>query len=62
MAEIDVYLENLYEDLQGKISGTGLILQLAKSPDHLPMLIGNGKLEEDSFNGRWRHAARCFVE
>ncbi len=45
MAEIDVYLENLYEDLQGKISGTALILQLAKTPDHLPLLIDNGKFK-----------------
>ena len=43
MSDIDVYLENLYEDLQGKIRGTGLILQLARTPDNLPLLIDNGK-------------------
>ena len=42
MTELDSYLEMLYDDLQAKIRGTGLILQLARNPDHLSELHANG--------------------
>lgn len=42
MAELDSYLELLYDDLQAKIRGTGLILQLARNPDNLNELSSNG--------------------
>jgi hypothetical protein len=44
MSELDSYLEYLYDDLQSKVRGTGLILQLARSPDNLCVLMENGKL------------------
>ena len=44
MAELDSYLELLYDDLQAKIRGTGLILQLARNPDNLNELSSNGVL------------------
>ena len=43
MSDLDSYLEYLYEDMQGKIRGTGLILQLARTPDNLCFLMENGK-------------------
>ena len=43
MAEVDSYLELLYDDLQAKIRGTKLILQLARNPDNLQELAANGK-------------------
>lgn len=42
MSELDSYLEYLYDDMQSKIRGTGLILQLARSPDNLCYLMENG--------------------
>jgi len=42
MSELDLYLEYLYDDLPSKIRGTGLILQLARSPDNLAYLMENG--------------------
>ena len=42
MAELDSYLELLYDDLQAKIRGTSLILQLARNPDNLSELSSNG--------------------
>ena len=42
MTELDSYLELLYDDLQAKIRGTGLILQLARNPDNLNELSSNG--------------------
>jgi len=42
MAELDSYLELLYDDLQAKIQGTGLILKLARNPDNLNELASNG--------------------
>ena len=45
MSELDSYLEYLYEDMQAKIRGTGLILQLARLPDNLCYLIENGMKE-----------------
>lgn len=42
MAELDSYLECLYDDMQAKIRGTGLILQLARIPDNLAFLIESG--------------------
>ena len=44
ISELDSYLENLYDDLQAKISGTGLILQLARLPDNLSFLEENGTM------------------
>lgn len=41
MTELDSYLELLYDDLQAKIRGTGLILQLARNPDNLNELSSN---------------------
>jgi len=43
MAELDSYLELLYDDLQAKIRGTKLILQLARNPDNLQELASNGE-------------------
>ena len=40
--DLDSYLESLYEDLPAKIRGTGLVLQLARSPDNLLELSRNG--------------------
>ena len=42
MAELDSYLECLYEELPAKVRGTGLILQLARTPDNLLELANNG--------------------
>lgn len=42
IAELDSYLELLYDDLQAKIRGTSLILQLARNPDNLNELSSNG--------------------
>lgn len=42
MTELDSYLELLYDDLQAKIRGTGLILKLARNPDNLNDLFSNG--------------------
>ena len=42
MTDLDSYLENLYDDMQAKIRGTGLILQLARIPDNLAFLIESG--------------------
>lgn len=41
MADLESYLESLYDDLQAKIKGTALILQLARTPDNLFELAGN---------------------
>ena len=43
MAELDDYLELLYDDLPSKIKGTGMILQLARTPDNLLILAQTGK-------------------
>jgi len=43
MAELDSYLELLYDDLRAKIRGTKLILQLARNPDNLQELASNGE-------------------
>ncbi len=42
MSNVDSYLESLYDDLPAKISGTALILQLAKTPDNLMEFAENG--------------------
>ncbi len=42
MSNLDTYLESLYDDLQAKISGTAMILQLARTPDNLTELAENG--------------------
>ena len=42
MAELDSYVECLYDSLQAKIRGTGMLLQLARSPDKLLELFTNG--------------------
>lgn len=39
---IDEYVELLYEDVQEKIRGATLILQLARNPDNLEELVQNG--------------------
>ena len=43
LSELESYLESLYDDLQAKIRGTGLILQLARTPDNLFELADNGR-------------------
>ena len=43
MAELDDYLELLYDDLPAKIKGTGMILQLARTPEHLHDLARSGE-------------------
>ena len=43
MAELDDYLELLYDDLPSKIKGTGMILQLARTPDNLLSLAQTGE-------------------
>lgn len=43
MAELDDYLELLYDDLPSKVKGTGLILQLARTPDNLLTLAQTGQ-------------------
>lgn len=49
MSELESYLESLYDDLQAKIRGTGLILQLARTPDNLFELAENGRSPYHSF-------------
>lgn len=39
---VDQYIELLYEDIQDKIKGSALILQLARNPDNLIELSKNG--------------------
>ena len=43
MADLEVYMELLYEDLPSKVRGTGMILQLARIPDNLQELAVNGE-------------------
>ena len=43
MADLDDYLELLYDDLPSKIKGTGMILQLARTPDNLLNLAQTGE-------------------
>ena len=43
MAELDDYLELLYDDLPAKVKGTGMILQLARTPDNLHALAQSGE-------------------
>ena len=43
MADLDDYLELLYDDLPSKIKGTGMILQLARTPDNLLILAQTGE-------------------
>ena len=45
MSELDEYLELLYDDLPSKIKGTGMILQLARTPDHLFSLTQSGEIQ-----------------
>lgn len=44
MAKLDTYVELLYEELEGKIRGTSLILQLAKQNENLQDLSQNEAL------------------
>lgn len=44
MAKLDLYIELLYEELEGKIRGTSLILQLAKQNENLQDLSQNEAL------------------
>ena len=43
MANIEEYLELLYESLSEKTRGTALVLQLSRNPDNLQGLSENGK-------------------
>ena len=43
MADLDDYLELLYDDLPAKIKGTGMILQLARTPENLHDLALSGE-------------------
>merc|ERR1711953_528524 len=42
--DLEDYIELLYEDVSGKIRGSGLILQLARNPDNLEELSQNETL------------------
>lgn len=42
MADLDSYLEGLYDDLPAKTKSTGLILHLAREPENLLELADNG--------------------
>ena len=42
MSAIDDYIEWLYEEINDKVKSTRHILQLAKIPENMPMLIQNG--------------------
>ena len=42
--DLEDYIELLYEDVSGKIRGSGLILQLARNPDNLDELSQNETL------------------
>lgn len=42
MADLDGYLEGLYDDLPAKTKSTGLILHLAREPENLLELADNG--------------------
>ncbi len=44
MSKLDSYIELLYEEVEGKIRGTSLILQLAKQAENLQELSGNEAL------------------
>ena len=44
MVDLDDYLELLYDDLPAKIKGTSMILQLARTPDHLLDLASSGEI------------------
>jgi hypothetical protein len=44
LAELDNYMELLYEDIPSRVKGTGLILQLARVPDNLQELAMNDAL------------------
>ena len=44
MSQLDSYIELLYEEVPGRIRGTGLILQLAKDTSNLQELIQNEAL------------------
>ncbi|KAI8916105.1 kinesin-associated protein-domain-containing protein [Gorgonomyces haynaldii] len=44
MSQIDSYIEGLYEEMKEKITSTRRILELAKSPEHMPQLAANGSL------------------
>ncbi|XP_060922963.1 kinesin-associated protein 3-like [Limanda limanda] len=41
ITKLDEYVDLLYEDLQKKIRGSALILQLARKPENLPELLHN---------------------
>lgn len=43
IANIESYVELLYEDMAEKVRGSGLILELAKDPNNLEDLSKNGK-------------------
>ena len=50
MADLDDYLESLYDDLPAKVKGTGMILQLARTPENLHDLALSGEYLESSDN------------
>lgn len=43
MTDLDDYLDLLYEDTTEQLRASALILQLARNPDNLEELFGNGK-------------------
>ena len=45
LADLDSYMELLYEDIPSRVKGTGMILQLARIPDNLQELARNGVLD-----------------
>lgn len=44
ISNVPQYVELLYEDIQDKIKGSALILQLARNPDNLVELSKNGNI------------------
>ena len=47
LSELDTYIELLYEEIQNKVRGSALILQLARNPDNLEEFSHNGKLPKN---------------
>ena len=45
--ELDEYCDLMYEDIEEKVRGTALILQLARNPDNLEELLQNGIFENE---------------
>lgn len=44
LAQLQAYVDMLYEDVAEKTRGTALVLQLARNPDNLEEIMANGLL------------------